>query len=83
MNSEERAQRLLAQLQQWAIEAVECPRDQREDFIAEVAARYYEDAVENGLSASQACAWRDSVSEWLRQLVNVIETSGGASGGHG
>jgi hypothetical protein len=83
VSSEERAERLLRQLQQWAMEAVERPRDEREHFIAEVAGRYYEDAVKNGLSASQASAWRDSVGEWLRQLVDVIETSGGATGGHG
>ena len=83
MSSEERAERLLSQLQQWAMEAVERPRDEREHFIAEVAGRYYEDAVKNGRSVSQASAWRDSVGEWLRELVDVIETSGGATGGHG
>jgi hypothetical protein len=83
MNSDERAERLLAQLQQWAMEAVERPRREREEFVQEVGRRYYEDAVKNGLSASQAEAWRESVSEWLRDLIHVIETSGGAGGGQG
>jgi hypothetical protein len=78
----ERAERLFAQLQQWAMEAVELPRDQRVPFISEVALRYYEDALRNGLSSSQAQAWRESVDEWLRLLVDVIEMSGGAAGGH-
>jgi hypothetical protein len=82
MDSEERAERLLAQLQQWAMEAVEKPRGEREVFVEEVARRYYEDAIGNGLSVSQAEAWRDSVGDWLRDLVEVIETSGGAAGGH-
>jgi hypothetical protein len=83
VNSEERAEHLLGQLHQWAMEAMEHPREQRERFISDVAARYYEDAVKNGLARSQADAWRESVSEWLTDLVAIIETSGGAAGGHG
>jgi len=83
VNSDERAERLLGQLQQWAMEVVEYPREEREALISEIASRYYEDAVKNGLSASQATAWRESVDEWLHELVQVIETSGGATGGHG
>jgi hypothetical protein len=82
VNSEERAERLLAQLQQWAMEAVERPRDDRERFIHDVAREYYEDAIRSGLTKSQAEAWRESVSDWLNELVAVIETSGGGSGGH-
>ena len=82
MSSDKRAERLLGQLHQWAMEAVELPRAERDAFIVEVAKKYYEDAVKNGLSAPQAEAWRDSVTEWLRSLVVVIETSGGAGGGH-
>lgn len=81
-DSDERADKLLGQLHQWAMEAVEMPRAGRAAFIQEVAGRYYEDAVKNGLSDSQAEEWRDSVSDWLRSLVEVIETSGGATGGH-
>ena len=80
--SEERADKLLGQLHQWAMEAVEMPRARREPFIAEVAGHYYEDAIKNGLSVSQAEEWRESVGDWLRSLVEVIETSGGAAGGH-
>ena len=80
--SEERAEKLLGQLHQWAMEAIQMPRYRREDFIVEVAAQYYDDAVRNGLSDSQAEAWRESIREWLRSIVEVIETSGGAGGGH-
>lgn len=82
MSREERAEQLLGQLHQWAMEAIELPRNRREAFVLEVAEQYYEDALKNGLGASRAEAWRDSVSEWLRALVDVIETSGGACGGH-
>jgi len=82
MNSEERAEKLLGQLHQWAMEAVDLPRTMREAFIVEVAAKYYEDAVENGLSASKAEEWRENIQDWVRSLVEVIETSGGAGGGH-
>ena len=82
MDSEDRAERLLSQLQQWAMETVDLPRDQRQRFISEIALRYHEDALKNGLSPRQADAWRDSVTEWLHSLVDVIETSGGGSGGH-
>ena len=82
MNSEERAERLLGQLQQWAMEAVERAREDREPFIHAVAREYYEDAIRSGLTQSQAEAWRESVSEWLNELVAVIETSGGGTGGH-
>jgi hypothetical protein len=83
VSSEERAARLLGQLQQWAMEALERPRDERERFISEVAAEYYQDAIRNGLTQSQAEAWRESVDDWPHELVAVIETTGGASGGHG
>ncbi len=81
LNTDERAEKLLGQLQQWAMEAVGKPRDERDRFILEVAERYYEDALGNGLSTDQAAAWQGSVSEWLHELVDVIETSGGAGGG--
>ena len=64
------------------MEAVELPRETREAFIVEVADQYYEDAMKNGLAASQAEDWRGSIVEWLHSLVDVIETSGGAGGGH-
>src|SRR5689334_6660792 len=56
-DSEKRAERLLDQLHQWAMEALEMPRDQRDAFIVEVATQYHDDAVRNGLSASQAEEW--------------------------
>ena len=58
------------------------PRERRTAFIEDIAARYYEDALKNGLTPAQAASWRDNVSEWLAALVEVIETSGGAAGGH-
>ena len=79
---ESRAERLLGQLHQWAMEAIELPRDQREDFIVAVATRYHDDAIKNGLPSAQAEEWKRSIDEWLRSLVEVIETSGGAGGGH-
>jgi hypothetical protein len=82
VESEERAERLLGQLHQWAIEAMELPRERRAGFIEQVAAQYHDDALKNGLSAAQAEAWRQHINEWLHTLVDVIETSGGADGGH-
>ena len=79
---ETRAERLLGQLHRWAMEAMELPREQREDFIVEVASRYHDDALKNGLAAAQAEDWRRNIDEWLHSLVEVIETSGGAGGGH-
>ena len=80
-NADERAERLLGQLHQWAMEAVEMPRERRAAFVEDIATRYRDDALKNGLSEAQAAAWRDSVVEWLGALVDVIETSGGAGGG--
>ena len=80
-NADERAERLLGQLHQWAMEAMEMPRERRAAFVEEIATRYRDDALKNGLSEVQAEAWRDSVVEWLGALVDVIETSGGAGGG--
>jgi hypothetical protein len=82
MDTEERAEKLMAQLHHWAMAAIEKPRHDRSAFIVEVADRYYDDAVRNGLSESQARDWRDTVANWLESLVQVIETSGGAAGGH-
>jgi hypothetical protein len=82
VSSEERAERLLGQLHQWAMEAVELPREARDAFVLEVAERYYDDALRNDLGAARAEAWRENIGEWLRALIDVIETSGGAGGGH-
>lgn len=82
MSSEERAEKVLGQLHEWAMEAVEMPRPVRETFIEKVAEQYYDDAIRNGLSSDKAEEWRQHVSTWLRSLVEVIETSGGAAGGH-
>ena len=81
MSADERAERLLGQLHQWAMEAVELPRERRAAFIEEVATRYRDDALRNGLTEAQADAWRESVADWLASLVEVIETSGGSGGG--
>jgi hypothetical protein len=80
--SEQRAERLLEQLHQWAMEAIEMPRDERDGFIVDVARKYYDDAVHNGLNVSQAEDWRKNIAEWLHALVETIEVSGGAAGGH-
>ena len=79
---ESRAERLLSQLHRWAMEAMDLPRDKREEFIVDVATRYHDDALKNGLAPAQAEEWRTNIDEWLRSLVEVIETSGGAGGGH-
>jgi hypothetical protein len=79
---EDRAERLLGQLHRWAMEAIEMPREQRDAFIIEVATQYYDDAVKNGLTAVQADEWRENIDDWLHSLVDAIETSGGANGGH-
>ena len=80
--SEQRAERLLGQLHQWTMEAIELPREKRAAFISDVSQQYYDDALRNGLSASQAEEWRRNIDDWLRSLIEVIETSGGAAGGH-
>ena len=82
MSGEDRAERLLSQLHEWAMQAIELPRTERESFILGVADRHYEDALTKGLTKQQAEAWRANVGTWLRELVDVIETSGGGSPGH-
>jgi hypothetical protein len=79
---EGRAERLLGQLHRWAMEAIELPREQRDAYIIEVATQYYDDAVKNGLNGAQAEEWRENIDDWLHSLVEAIETSGGATGGH-
>ena len=64
------------------MEALELPRDRRAAFIGEVSQQYHDDALKNGLSALQAEEWRRNIDEWLHSLIEVIETSGGATGGH-
>ena len=82
MSSGERAEKLLGQLHEWAMQAMDLPRAERDAFITGVAEKHYEDALANGLGEAQAESWRASVDEWLRALVDVIETSGGAAGGN-
>jgi hypothetical protein len=81
-DSEQRAERLLEQLHQWAMEAIDLPREERDAFVVQVAAKYYDDAVRNGLTTMQAEDWRKNVDEWLHSLIETIEVSGGAAGGH-
>ena len=64
------------------MQAVELSRDERETFIREIADKHYDDAIRNGLSETQAESWRTNVTDWLSALVEAIETSGGAGGGH-
>ena len=68
--SEERADKLLGQLHQWAMEAVEMPRARRDAFIVEVAAHYYEDAVKNGLSASQFARDKGLSLDAVKEVLN-------------
>ena len=79
---ESRAERLLGQLHRWAMEAIELPREQRDEFIVGVATQYHDDAIKNGLGSAQAEEWRENIDQWLHSLIEVIETSGGAGGGH-
>jgi hypothetical protein len=82
MNGDDRVEQLLGQLHRWAMLAIEEARDDRDAYIRRVADRYHGDALQNGLTEAQAEEWRTSVAGWLRELVDVIETSGGAGGGH-
>ena len=43
-----------------AMQAIEIPRDERNAFIVEVAAKYHDDAVRNGLSGVTAQEWRET-----------------------
>ena len=81
-DSEERAERLLGQLHQWAMEAIDLPREARGGFISGVSQQYHDDALKNGLNPAQAEEWRRNIDDWLHSLIEVIETSGGAAGGH-
>lgn len=81
-DTDRRAERLLGQLHRWAMEAVELPRGQRAGFVSGVSQQYHDDALKNGLTASQAEEWRQNIDGWLSSLIEVIETSGGAAGGH-
>jgi hypothetical protein len=64
-----------------AMELIELPTEKREERYAYYRRVYYEGAKADGASEVQARELSESMDEWVRALVAIIETGGGAEGG--
>ena len=64
-----------------AMEVMALPIAEREARYALIKDSYRESAKKLGMSASQAAAFGEKMTLWVRALVGIIEGDGGASGG--
>jgi hypothetical protein len=66
-------------LQRRAIEVVAAPIGQREKLYATYRRNYRHSVTENGGSEAKADEFAAKMDEWIRALVQIIETSGSPS----
>ena len=74
---------IMGSLHRLAMQVIEIPRDQREEKYAEIRQMFVEDArntIER-MNAISAAEFADMYMGFLRDVVRIIETSGGAGGG--
>ena len=70
-----------AAVQRRAMEIVQLPPEKREARYALYRRAFAESVMEGGVPRENAEQYATQVDEWIRTMVKVIETGGGASGG--
>jgi hypothetical protein len=72
---------ILAALHRQANEILKLPKGEREAYFALSREAFAESAAELNLDPAKAAEFAGKMEEWLRGLVEMIESSGGGSGG--
>lgn len=69
---------LLGYVNRRAMEIVALPPERRAAHFVEMRKANIANAVQTGLTEAKAIELADKIDEWVRALVKIIETSGGA-----
>ena len=72
---------VLGALQRRAMEIVQAPADKREAMYAVYRNAYYEETLALSRDEPRSKELADRMDMWIKQLVEIIETSGGGAGG--
>lgn len=72
---------MMAMLQRQATAVLGLPPSARDERYTIIRESFYKTAIEMGKSEPEATEWGAKVEEWVRALVGIIESSGGARGG--
>jgi hypothetical protein len=74
-------EQILRMIERQAMEVGAFPIAEREARYALIKDLYRKSAKKLGMSASQAAEFGEKLEAWVRALVGIIESGGGASGG--
>ena len=80
-NKAEITERLLALVGETAMLALKSPETEREAFLVMRRQNYIDDATQFGITEEEAEDWADRMDEWVRDLIGLVERTGGADGG--
>jgi hypothetical protein len=73
---------LMASLHSGATRAVSRPESEREAYLGQRREVMYEILLKSGRSEAEARRFADRMDEWVRALVKIIITRGGATPGN-
>jgi len=80
-NEAEMTERVLALVNNTVTLALEEPEDKREAFLVIRRQLYIDDVMRVGCTEDEANEWAEKLDEWVRDLIGLIERTGGAGGG--
>ena len=80
-NKAEMTERVLALVNNTVTLALEEPEDKREAFLVIRRQHYSDDVMRVGCTEDEANEWAEKLDRWVRDLIGLIERTGGADGG--
>ena len=80
-NKAEMTERILALVNNTVTLALEEPEDKREAFLVIRRQHYIDDVMRVGCTEDEANEWAEKLDEWVRDLIGLIERTGGAGDG--
>lgn len=80
-NKAEMTERVLALVNNTVTLALEEPEDKREAFLVIRRQHYIDDVMRVGGTEDEANEWAEKLDRWVRDLIGLIERTGGADGG--
>ena len=81
MDKKENAGRILALITSTAMHALEKTSKEREGYLVMRRKDYFNDAISTGASDDVAQEWVQLMDKMVRDLIGLIERSGGGAGG--
>ncbi len=80
-DNKETADRILALVNNAAMLALEKTSKEREEFLVMQRKKFIDEAINTGLSEDKAQEWATIIDKLVRNLIGLIESSGGGAGG--